>query len=521
VRFVDDDYKAQWIVDNLPAATKEYDPNNPGVIFFGRGFKIGFRDDSGADVAYYIYNHVRIKIMHTQPNEDGEHLIVGFEVEPFSKRHTWNVFEEFSENVQLDSCNANNPIAMDDRDFQRIDEEIVFTYDVVWMESDVNWANRWDMYLTGNNPDQQIHWFSIINSLMIVIFLTAMVAMIMLRTLHRDISKYNELQTAEEVHEESGWKLVHADVFRPPEYSPMLFAVFAGTGVHVISIVVLTMAFALLGFLSPANRGGLMTSVLMLFVFLGSFAGYFSASLYKTFGGKDWKKNTLLTAMLLPGTCFSMFFVLNLFIWKDGSSAAVPFTTLVSLVVLWFGVSMPLVFVGSYFGFKREPYEYPVRTHLIARQIPEQVWYMNPWFTPIVGGVLPFGAVFIELFFILSAVWLHQIYYLFGFLAIVLAILAVTCAEVTIVMCYFQLCSEDYRWWWRSFLTSGSSALYLYIYSGVYFFTKLDITFYISTMVYFGYMFLIAVGFFFMTGAFGFYACFWFTRTIYGAVKVD
>ena len=59
--------------------------------------------------------------------------------------------------------------------------------------------------------DDQIHWFSIINSLMIVLFLSGMVAMIMLRTLHRDISNYNQLETVEEAQEETGWKLVRAD----------------------------------------------------------------------------------------------------------------------------------------------------------------------------------------------------------------------------------------------------------------------------------------------------------------------
>ncbi len=44
-----------------------------------------------------------------------------------------------------------------------------------------------------------------------------------------------------------------------------------------------TMVFATLGFLSPANRGGLMTAVLLLFVFMGCFAGYSSARLYKAF----------------------------------------------------------------------------------------------------------------------------------------------------------------------------------------------------------------------------------------------
>ena len=72
--------------------------------------------------------------------------------------------------------------------------------------STIRWASRWDTYLV--MMDDQIHWFSIINSLMIVLFLSGMVAMIMMRTLHRDISKYNQLETAEEAQEETGWKLV-------------------------------------------------------------------------------------------------------------------------------------------------------------------------------------------------------------------------------------------------------------------------------------------------------------------------
>ena len=76
-----------------------------------------------------------------------------------------------------------------------------------------------------------------------------------------------------------------------------------------------------------------------------------------------------------------------------------------------------------------------------------QAWYMNPVFSVLIGGILPFGAVFIELFFILTSMWLHQFYYLFGFLCLVFVILIITCAEITIVLCYFQLCSEDYHWW--------------------------------------------------------------------------
>lgn len=50
-----------------------------------------------------------------------------------------------------------------------------------------------------------------------------------------------------------------------------------------------------------------------------------------------------------------------------------PFGTLFALCFLWFCISTPLVFVGSYFGYKKPAAEDPVRTNKIPRQIPDQV----------------------------------------------------------------------------------------------------------------------------------------------------
>ena len=63
----------------------------------------------------------------------------------------------------------------------------------------------------------------------------------------------------------------------------------------------ISQVFACLGFLSPANRGALMTCALVLYVCLGTPAGYVSARIYKSFGGEKWKSNVLLTSMLCPG----------------------------------------------------------------------------------------------------------------------------------------------------------------------------------------------------------------------------
>ena len=119
--------------------------------------------------------------------------------------------------------------------------------------------------------------------------------MIMVRNLHRDITRYNRVLTEDEKNEEreeSGWKLVHGDVFRPPTPFPMIFAVLCGTGVQLLCMGFATIIFAAVGFLSPANRGSLVIAVLVLYVMMGSMSGYTSARLYKTFKGKEWQKCT-------------------------------------------------------------------------------------------------------------------------------------------------------------------------------------------------------------------------------------
>jgi len=48
--------------------------------------------------------------------------------------------------------------------------EVLFTYEVSWKPSTLQWASRWDTYLT--MTDVQIHWFSIVNSVVVVFFLS-------------------------------------------------------------------------------------------------------------------------------------------------------------------------------------------------------------------------------------------------------------------------------------------------------------------------------------------------------------
>jgi len=214
-------------------------------------------------------------------------------------------------------------------------------------------------------------------------------------------------------------------------------------------------------------------------------------------------------------------FVMNFFLIGKHSSGAIPFTTMIALMFLWLGIDLPLVFLGFYFGYRKQPYAHPVRTNQIPRQVPDQPWYLRTVPCMFLAGILPFGAMFIELFFIFSAIWENQFYYLFGFLFMVCIILYVSCSQISILVTYFLLCAENYHWWWKSFAISGGSALYVMGYAIFYYMTKLDIIGFIPTLMYFTYSFLMALTFWILTGTIGFYAAYYFLTRIYSAVKID
>jgi len=516
IKFIKHEYRAHWLIDNLPSATKLMVDDE---VTYLHGFPIGFTDDKSTP---HLFNHVTI-VVKIHKAIEGSHRIVGFEIKAGSfAAEAYTVRDDGTCTVSTSGSSMPKPFALQapakkdapDRDTQA--QKVIFSYGVRFEESEIAWASRWDTYL--HMSDTEIHWFSIINSFITVLFLSAIFGVIIVRTLTQDIAKYNE-EDDDDV-EPTGWKLVHGDVFRPPPYFTLL-ATFTGTGLQLIGVTTITIGLALAGMLSPSSRGALMTVAVVVWLLMGLVAGYYSSRLYKTMGGQQWKTSAIYTAFTFPTIVFGTGFVMNFFIWGKQSSGAVPFTTMLALLFMWFGGSVPLVMIGAFFGFRKDPYPYPVSVNQIPREVPLQPWFLNPPVAVLLAGILPFGAIFIELFFILNAIWENQFYYMFGFLFLVFVVLVISCAEITIVMTYMQLCAEDYRWWWRSFFVSGGCAIYVWVYSLFYFFTKLEVDDPVATLLYFGYSTLMALAFFILTGTIGFYSTFVFVRKIYGAVKID
>ncbi|CAM8911381.1 unnamed protein product [Rhodiola kirilowii] len=536
---IDEMYQVNLLLENLPAiryTTKE------GYFLRWTGYPVGIKVED----SYYVFNHLRFKVLvhkyeepnvarvmgtgdaaemipttgKTEPEVPG-YMVVGFEVIPCSFMHDVNVaknlktYDKYPSPIKCDP----STVAMAIKEGQPIS----FTYEVEFELSDIKWPSRWDAYL--KMEGSKVHWFSILNSLMVITFLAGIVLVIFLRTVRRDLTRYEELdkEAQAQMNEElSGWKLVVGDVFRAPACSSLL-CIMVGDGVQILGMAIVTIMFAALGFMSPASRGTLLSGMLFFYMILGIAAGYVAVRLWRTLGcgdSKGWVSVSWRVACFFPGISFGIFTILNFLLWGSHSTGAIPFTTYFVLILLWFCISVPLTLIGGYFGGKAPHIEYPVRTNQIPREIPAQRY--PSWLLVLGAGTLPFGTLFIELFFIMSSIWMGRVYYVFGFLFIVLIILVVVCAEVSIVLTYMHLCVEDWQWWWKSFFASGSVSLYIFLYSINYLIFDLkSLSGPVSATLYLGYSLFMVTAVMLATGTVGFLSSFWFVHYLFSSVKLD
>lgn len=419
---------------------------------------------------------------------------------------------------------------------------ISFKYTVQWTPTDVEYEHRFDRYLDDKFFQHQVHWFSIFNSFMMVFFLAGLVVLILLRTLKQDFAKYAKDDDEEdglESTDDGGWKIIHGDVFRAPS-NLSIFSALIGTGTQLVilafCLIFLSVGFyheyapplflfsISLRFLTPAlfRRGSIVTAMIVCYAFTSFISGYVGGSYYVKNGGRQWIKTLLYTALLLPGVVSGLAFLLNWVAMAYGSLAAIPFGTMVVVVLIWSFISLPLTFFGTIIGrnWAGSP-DYPCRINPIPRPIPQKAWHQEPMIHVLLGGILPFGSIFIEMFFVFTALWQYKYYYVFGFLFLVYIIMIIVSICVTIVSTYFLLNSEDYHWQWTSFGTAFSTGGYVFLYAIYYFLVRTHMSGLMQTSFYFGYMLLFCLTIGLVCGAVGFLGSELFVRRIYRNIKID
>ncbi|XP_010910473.1 transmembrane 9 superfamily member 2 [Elaeis guineensis] len=401
--------------------------------------------------------------------------------------------------------------------------DVEFSYSVTWKKTDIPFENRMDKYKKSSFMPQhlEIHWFSIINSCVTVLLLTGFLATILMRVLRNDFIKYSNDDESLEEEEETGWKYIHGDVFRFPKHKS-LFSAVIGSGTQLLAIAIFIFLLALVGVFYPYNRGSLFTALVVIYALTSGIAGYTATSFYLQLEGTNWVGNLLLTGCLFCGPLFLTFCFLNTIAIVYSATAALPFGTILVIILIWALVTLPLLVLGGIAGKNsRTEFQAPCRTTKYPREIPQLPWYRGTIPQMAMAGFLPFSAIYIELYYIFASVWGHKIYTIYSILFIVFIILIIVTAFITVAMTYFQLAAEDHEWWWRSVLCGGSTGIFIFFYCIYYYHARSDMSGFMQTSFFFGYMTCICYGFFLMLGTVGFRASLLFVRHIYRSIKCE
>ncbi|XP_064202875.1 transmembrane 9 superfamily member 1-like [Anguilla rostrata] len=403
---------------------------------------------------------------------------------------------------------------------------LTHSYSVRWFESHLSYERRAERQQDHSffPKTLEIHWLSIINSLVLVVLLLGFVIIILMRVLKNDFARYNveEDRGCDDLDQgDNGWKIIHTDVFRFPPYRSLLCAIL-GVGAQFLTLATAIIIMALLGMFKVHRHGAINSAAIVLYALTSCVSGYCSCHFYTQIHGQRWVWNIILTSSLFSGPLFLTWSVVNSVHWWSGSTQALPVSTVLLLLAVWGLVGFPLTVIGGIVGKnKAGTFQAPCRTRNIARQIPSQPWYKHTIVHMAIGGFLPFSAISVELYYIFATVWGREHYTLYGILLCVFAILLSVGACISVALTYFLLSGEDYRWWWRSVLSTGSTGIFIFIYSVFYYNNRSSMSGLVQSVEFFGYTMLTAFVFSLMLGTVSFCASLAFIRYIYRSLKMD
>jgi transmembrane 9 superfamily protein 3 len=390
-------YWIQTVVDDLPAWTflgqvNKTNQQSRYFIFTHKHFTISFNED----------RIVGVKLDNAEPVEVTEPKLVG------------------------------KPIVLD------------FSYSVNWIPTTDSYYTRFESYLDSGFFEHKIHYFSILNSFLIVLFLSALIIFILMRTVKQDFQRYEfqdrMMEFERDLNDDYGWKLVNGDVFRRPTRLSVLSAL-VGTGIQFLVLSIVVMFLTMTGNLyeEPAT---IMSTIIFFYTVSAYVNGYYSGKQFSTYGGKNWIQTAALSCSLWPAVVGMVGCVINTVAISYNSSKAVPFLSMLSIFAIWLLCVVPLTLFGFIIGRNwNQGGNFPVRVNPIPRQIPYRPWYLSNRMFMLAGGLVPFGCIAVELYFVLDSIWTYKIYYVYGFLLTICLILVFVTASVAVVItCIPNLC---------------------------------------------------------------------------------
>jgi transmembrane 9 superfamily protein 2/4 len=189
---IDRDYRINFYLDKLPAGFNNILHSD---VHYYSGIPIGNKTlNSDGSWSYKLYNHYTFTV-HVNKNNN-KYSVVSFYALPLSINHKSKNDTKCARDK--DSYNKNfrdheSQLLYENGNENNSPYDIVFTYDVIFRESKIPFSSRWDHYMHLDND--QIHWFSLLNSGLIILIFSIIVLYIFTRALKRDIEIYNTVMS--------------------------------------------------------------------------------------------------------------------------------------------------------------------------------------------------------------------------------------------------------------------------------------------------------------------------------------
>lgn len=480
VEVIKNDYIANWVVDGIPASTTfiSDDGLSAPKKYYIPGFSLGYMQGDDA----YINNHVMIVIRYHKESDDPEkYSIVGVEVYPKS--------------VNGAICPGAS------KDFQHLkltpeekSQLIPFTYSIYWREDpEVEHKNRWKMYIDPSFIDERgnvnksssnsttIHWVSLINSFVMLSFVSIIVAFVLLTTFRSNFAS----DTASE------FSQIAQNSFSRPIFLNLL-SILTGSGIQLIFTL---LGSGLLSFVFFGNTFGRQTTifsaVIAVLIIGGFFAGFSSIQLYKLFSksAEDLNlKKTIIISSLSGSALMTLSLIVvvitNVLVFDPDSPRSIKFGTFMFLFLVYVILQIPISVIGGIISK-----HFNLLTNLLAKKIPEfssasvpmkkstfkqssssskrYPLYLRFPFSLLILGIIPCSIVFIESRFLYVTLLVERAsatYFMYGFIISAAILLLVVMVEIGIVATYLRLLNvnSQVNWQWWTFLTCSFS-IWIYL----------------------------------------------------------
>jgi transmembrane 9 superfamily protein 2/4 len=494
IDLIKNDYIADWIIDGLPASTTFItDSLDDEKKYYIPGFSLGYIKNN----EYFLNNHLMMVIRyHKELNN--EFSIVGFEIYPKSVEdyHCPGASRNYK-NLKLDS-NAETQL-------------LQFTYSVYWREDNqLEYKDRWKLYidpslidsngkLINNNNNinnnlnkssnnKTIHWVSLINSFVIISFVSLIVGFIFLITFNSNIKDIDiDLDIANNNINTNNFNLIALNSFKSPIFLPLL-SILTGSGIQLIFTLLASGLFSSILFRNPIGNTTTIFSVTISILIIGGFfAGFSAIQFFKLFTKNNNNNNNILSyrktliisslsGSIVISICLLSIVITNLLVFQKNSPRSMKFSSFLSIFTMYTLLQIPISIIGGLISKN-----FNVFTNLIQKKLPisnnnnnnnnnnSTPLYLRFPFSILIIGILPCSIVFIESRFIYTALLNTRSStssFIYGFYILAAILLSIIMIEIGIIATYLFLnkSKNNFNWQWWTFINCSLS-IWIYLVS--------------------------------------------------------